>query len=177
MDKRGQMFLIAALFIVVIITSIYSIKVFVKTYEENTRPSELVNEIEFEGISVVDYGTYNDLTTEERTEKIEELMSYYTESNPNAEIKVVIGNQDGYVVTTGKWVETGGYTIGGTGSRISIPKVTSTEIICSPKCEKAVVTTSSGNSYDFDLTDRGNNFYVVFYNKEDTGEITVATNK
>ena len=177
-NKTGQMFIIAALVIVVIIMGVFSTKVAVRTYRENTRVADYVDEIELEGVSVVDHGTYIGLTKEETTAQIEELISYYTEANPNAEIKVVVGNQDGYTVTTGKWKEVSNVCSREIGCLTSnIPIISSEEIPCSPKCDKAIITSTLGNTYDFDLTDRGINFYVVFINTEDNGEITVATNK
>ena len=95
-QKKGQFFLIAALVIVVIILGLASIQVSTKVSKENVRIYDLTNEIDLEGKSVVDHGVFADKTPAEVEDYMEELLTYYVETNPDSNFAIVYGDTEGY---------------------------------------------------------------------------------
>jgi len=78
LNKKGQFYLVAALVIIIIMTSIVTYKSYIKTAPVSYKVYDLGNELSLETAEVVDYGIYSQTEQQEIMETWAKNFSKYT---------------------------------------------------------------------------------------------------
>lgn len=161
MNKRGQIFLIAALIIVLIMAG-FGVYNAVSTPKEDKRTYDLSNEIKYETNQIIDSGVYSG-SEQEIMGRINQTLSYYATANPDSEIVIVYGDENTLKLGNGTnlfytFVDTGTVSIGnGAGLDLRQRNVTEADVDVESNRIEVVL---KDNSYDFNITE-GQNFYLV----------------
>jgi hypothetical protein len=161
MNKRGQIFLIAALVIVVILAG-FGIYNYVTTTGDDQRVYDLSKEIKFENSKIIDYGVYslNEINTSNR---LIDTVDYYARENPDTEIIVISGDEKTLKSGNATNIFYGFKDIGGIGvgdnSDLEIKQRNITAARTEVVGDKIKVILGDGE-FEFDIVD-GENFYLV----------------
>jgi len=161
MNKRGQIFLIAAL-VIVLIMSGFGIYNAVSTPKEDKKVYDLSQEIKYETNQIIDSGVYSG-TEGEIVDKINQTLDYYAKMNPDSEIIIIygdentlrLGNETNLFYT---FVDTGSVSIGNSAG-LKLQKRNVTEADVEVKSNKIEVLLKN-SKYSFNITE-GQNFYLV----------------
>jgi len=199
MDKKGQVYIIAALIIVILIVGLGTIYNYAKAPEKETYVYDLSKEIDFESSKVIEQGTITPDTNIQ--EKVKEIIDHYQETivprTRTELIAVLVGPSTGYDAKAYYYrpvessIEVAADSSGeGVTYRIvtvqplegcvtSTPNAGRTTIVVkidrdSDPCEEEVTTqsTQQPGEFIFDLKE-GENFFIVLI-KEKAGETFVA---
>ncbi len=177
MNKKGQFFLIAAVIIVGIIITISAINISTKpSAKEQTALYDLTDEIDYESSKLIDYGIYQEKSSEQTDSAILSLVQNYSMANPGTDLLLVYGNQSSLTVlyynktlTGSIGFSTGGGTISGTQYTMT-PTVPS--YVLSP--DTVNVQLSEDYTIPFELQ-TGENFFIRLEKK--VGEETIVAQK
>lgn len=165
MNKRGQVFLMAALIIAGILISLVRISNKSITRDEPEAFFDLSDEISFETKRVLDYGVINSVSN--INDSVSALLSNYSENIGNQDVAFVYGNAvDGIYAYYYKQINIIGATIlGGIAVPINIASGTQIEAQYSQVANTATIRIE-GIDYTFNLKP-GQNFYFVLAKDED----------
>src|SRR3990170_1035698 len=94
MNKRGQIFLIAALVIVGILAGLVTIYNTTRSSSEDITVYDLSKEINFESSQVLDHGILYSTPSEQSGNNIKNLTDYYAKTNSGNEIIIAYGTTD-----------------------------------------------------------------------------------
>jgi hypothetical protein len=186
-DKRGQFYILSAIIIALVVTSVSSVIThgFVKSEPKSTK--ELSNALKIESNNVIKYGISNeeniDLIMESFTQK--DLIDYFALS-PDFEttnITFVYGNRNELKILEYSKENTGEASLGNSGMKIRKPKMEIRKVSPEdlkrehpsrgPNDENDLTVNVSGQNYNFRL-EEGQTFYFVIQNYKG-GEIFVET--
>ncbi len=177
MQKRGQLFLIAAFVIIAILIGLGTVYVSTNAPKEDTQVYDLSKEVDFEASQVIDNGVFTGKSQSEIDSRIQNITTTYAKLNPESDIAVYYGNASQLNVITYTVNEAGriGFDFGGTPLTVSnLPR----RIVNKGTLSSTVggtVEVKFGNppiSNKFNLTP-GQNFFIVI-KKEAGNERTVA---
>ena len=154
-NKRGQMYLIAAVIIVTIVLGFAAISNYSRT-KSTIRLYNLKEDLEIASENVLEYGIYNEYDDQDMQLLIENFIQLYTEYiGEGIEIYFVYGNRDKIYVTT--YSELSSINVGDETILITSGELTTQEFI--PTGNKVVVQID-GVEYEFNLKS-GENFYFI----------------
>lgn len=157
-SKKGQIFIIAAIIIIVVLISLAGISnksYFTKTPEKFY---DLSNNLQLEGYNLYDYGKYNKKDAKEIINNFTEVFSNYIQATgENTEFMVIQGNNRNVTWTTYE-SSVGGVSLGSmevqSGSLSAYPHSL-------PSPGNSVTITFSNNTYNFELTDEDTVIFVL----------------
>jgi hypothetical protein len=157
MQKRAQFYLIAALIIIGVIAGLTAIYNSATPQKENTVVFYLAEEINYEASQILDSAAINDFSPDP---KVEELMNYYSQSNPNKDFLLVYGSTIplNYILYSNKQATIDSQLLSQTGT------ITPSDFIV--EFDGVLVK-------DFDLTPGRTIFLIVQQEKQ--GEVFIAT--
>lgn len=167
MNKRGQVFLVAALIIVGIVLSIIRIFNEGTAREEPESFFDLGEEISFETKRVLDYGIINESANVGALAS--ELLNKYSENIAKNDVAFVYGDAERTSLYAYYYnrTEIAAVSVYGTSTRINVVTGSQIEINHSVQDKKATIKIN-GVDYAFDLKP-GQNFYFVIA-KDEEGE-------
>jgi hypothetical protein len=183
MNKGGQFFLIAAITIIIVIVSVITISNYTEKKNE-VKLYDLKQEMGIESQQVLDYGTYNNLDSNEMRTLMENFIRNYVgyiEEQKN--IYFIFGNKQEINALGYQEIDEESVCI-----KLNPPEGNSQNTECIPLEMQQTQTFSSGegsinvvvirienNEYQFRLKP-GENFYFVIWQKSG-GQKTVVTNE
>lgn len=155
LNKRGQMYLIAAVIIVTIVLGFAAISNYSRT-KSTIRLYNLKEDLEIASENVLEYGVYNEYSDEEMQNLIENFIQLYTEYiGEGIEIYFVYGNRE--LITVATYSDLGAINVGDELLEITSGELTTQ--VFEPQGNKVVVQID-GIEYEFDLKS-GENFYFI----------------
>jgi hypothetical protein len=164
MNKKGQFFLIAALVIIGVVAGLTAVYNQARISVEYTAVYDLTNQINFEGSQVVAHGVLNG-DVDDILERLEELIAFYSETNPDSDFIAIYGNGEKlwFIVYAG--VDTGGVNIefGDSSLEVSDPTPVSPETFGPynyPSQSGLITVELGGEEYEFDV-EPGQTFYII----------------
>jgi hypothetical protein len=154
-NKKGQMYLIAAVIIVTIVLGFAAISNYSRT-KNTIRLYNLKEDLEIASENVLEYGVYNEYNDEEMQDLIEDFIQLYTEYiGEGIEIYFVYGNRN--LITIATYSDLDSIDIEDETILITSGEVTTK--VFEPQGNKVVVQIES-IEYEFDLKS-GENFYFI----------------
>jgi hypothetical protein len=173
MQKKGQMYIVAALIIASLIIGLSSIYNYARSTKEDTSIFDLSKEIDYETSRVIDSGVFNQ---ENFSINVDSISKYYADLNPHSELITLTGNLESSEIIAHhyKLDQTGTVCIqtGACSGLNFFTKIKQTPIQI-PSGNQVQVVLDQGETYDFELK-TGENFYIVLI-KEDENEKIVAS--
>jgi hypothetical protein len=177
MNKRGQVFLIAALLIVLIAISITSLGTFASASPQPKIISDLKSDLERESSEIIDYGIYNNQNLEDLTDQfIEEKFSpYFFQKTDNSNIIFVYGNKTNLKAVKYNTESTGTISanIGGNINWINSGIFTQ-EIKITDTTSGTTTVTLLNRDYIFKLREHEMFYFIIIQQKEN--EIYIKKN-
>jgi len=170
LNKRGQIFLIAAIVIIGIIVGLVTVVNIVKVGNENKGFYDLADEVGFETKQVLDYGVYN---SQDTNALIEEFLIKYADYISQERVLFIFGNETNI---TGLFfnqsvIGSVGINAGGVSNEIIIQDITeeTAEVLFD---DGEVTVIINGIPYIFKLKPGQNFFFVII--KDENEESFVA---
>lgn len=170
MDKRGQFFLIAAIVAIGIFAGLTTVFNYARTNPPGEQFYDLTDEVGFETKRVIDYGIYS---ASETDSLVDSFLSNYSDYLGQDQAVFIYGNSSNVVAiffdasaNIGSIEIGSGQTLPVSGGEINVQNVASGENI------ENVVVNVSNLTYDFELRQGQNFFFVVV--KEENDEKFVA---
>lgn len=161
MNKMGQFYLAAAIVIVVIIIGFAAIQNYTRK-QSSIQLYDIKEELGIEGGKVLDYGTYNLDSDEDKEQLLQDFTSNYSEyAGEGKNLYFIFGNTQKIYVIKYEEVVSGSISIN-VGSRRSGLQtfIKGGEITTYVPEGNEVTLTIGGLDYDFTLK-RGENFYFI----------------
>tara|TARA_Y100000310_G_C20076263_1_gene531706 strand:+ start:10 stop:543 length:534 start_codon:yes stop_codon:yes gene_type:complete len=175
MNKRGQVFLMAAVLIAGVILGVSNIELSITVGDPNEAFYDLSEEVGFEIKKVLDYGTFNDEDVRGLLADDKEFILEYEEYIEKEQLALIVGNESNMVIY---WFEkdssgTVGLSSGGDSANfvIAITDVMARNATVSKSGDKVIVEIND-IEYEFELRDGQNFFFVMIKHKD--GEKFVA---
>ncbi len=173
MQKRGQLYFVAALIIVVLIIGLGAVYNYANSTQEDSSVFDLSEEIDYETSRVIDRGIF---TGEANiNEKVSAITEYYANRNPNSELVTILGNTTQIIAYHYQLDEAGTICIqtGACSGILFFQKERRFPRSVVQDNNIVTVNLNDGSSHRFELK-QGQNFYLVLIkNKE--GEKFVAS--
>jgi len=162
MHKRGQFFLIAALVIVLLILSVGTIYNSAKVQREDTKVSDLSNEIGYESAKVLDSGVYTSLNQEDINNHVAELAGNYSSTYSDSDFIIVYGNAtDLEIYNYTSCTSLGEVSLGAVSTEVCTGNETITDADRYISADgKKLTLLVGGIPYVFNL-EKGQNFYII----------------
>lgn len=174
MDKRGQFYLITALFVILILFGTSSIATYTSVKPEPKTITDISNDLNRETYKIIEYGIFNERDLKEIESKFagEDISKYVLKKSEDANIVFVYGDkEDINALSVGK-TDTGNITIG--NSNFQANNEYSRKI--KPVVENGLVKVKVLNKeYDFKIKDNEMFYFLIV--KERDGEIFVERNE
>jgi hypothetical protein len=178
MNKKGQMFLVAALIIVTLAIGLTTIYTSVQAPKEDTSVYDLSDEISFEGASVLDHGVFSPESDLEGN--INSLRKDYSALNPDSDVIIVYGDKETITQVTyyESSVDSGSVTFGAGGSDITVQTFQKRELL-----SVTPVIDENTNTVTISLPDlppqkfilsEGQNFYIIISKQNGEEKYVVA---
>lgn len=179
-QKRGQFYLVAAIIIIAVIITIFTVSNYISK-KETIKLFDLGEELSIESQNVLDYGVYSTLSDEDMDILLVRLIENYVDDPGN--LYVIFGDRQGMTVMAYQelteaedvYVSTGGTSH---PLLISISDETGEGLYTTSPSETnidKIVITIGDHEYEFALGN-GENFYFVI-SQEIGGERYVATGR
>ena len=171
LNKRGQIFLIAAIVIISIVVGLVTVVNVVRVGSENKAFYDLADEVGFETKQVLDYGVYN---AQDTNALIEEFLIKYANYIAQERVLFIFGNQTNVTGLFFNNTQVGGVGIGyGTiPGFITIRDITGEEAEVSI-VDSTVIVLINEIPYIFDLKP-GQNFFLVIIKDENEESFVAA---
>ena len=170
MQKRGQLYIVAAIIIASLLIGLGAIYNYASSQKEDLSVIDLSKEIDFETSRVIDRGIFRG---ENATAQVENITEYYANINPKNELTIIYGNSTDIIAYHYKLDDAGNVCIQtGACSGLSFFK----KIRTSPSLIKNLNTIQvilGDSTYEFNLK-AGQNFYLVLIKSDQQGKIVVA---
>ncbi|MEK6914765.1 MAG: hypothetical protein AABW83_03895 [Nanoarchaeota archaeon] len=174
MNKRGQFYLIASIFIVLIIFGTSSIATYTIIKPEPRTITDLSNDINRESYKIIEYGIFNNKNLNELSSKFagEEISKYVLKKDEDANILFLYGNKnDINAIAIGK-EDTGNIEIGEFNFQVNNDFSRKIKPIIKNDLVEVKI---SGKKYNFKIKD--NEMFYFLMVKEKDGEIFVERNE
>jgi len=183
-SKKAQFYLIAAIIIIGIIIILASVTNYIVTKKKNVKIYDLGEEFKEEGTRVADYGIYNAATeARDPAELMEDLSGYFSdyseEKEKGSELVFVFGNTTDLKYVTYTSENTGEVKlVFPTGQNFNVPgddvktKNVGSAIPIAPFDQ--VQVTLLKQTYNFELHEGENFFFVIAKNMTDTEDVYIA---
>ena len=182
-NKRGQFYIIAAIFILMILFGMTTVTTYAIVKPEPRTIEDLSNELSREGYHIVEHGIYNEKDLNVLIEQFigEDIGNYLLKTTKNVNIVFVYGNREKVYSLTYLKANTGNIGVGGadwrpTGSfskKRNIP-VNSLDKTIELNIEVTEEKGTRNYKYLFDLRDNEMFYFVIL--KERDGEIFIERN-
>lgn len=166
MDKNGQFFIIASVFIVLILFGMASVSTYAIVKPEPKTISELRTELNREGFKVVEYGIYNKENLENLSDNFlgEDVARYFLQKIDDANIIYVYGDKNNLNSVTYSEVNTGVINIGGA----NFNRYTKFAKKGKPKIERNFAKVEVlGRDYSFKLKNNEMFYFVIVQKRGD----------
>ena len=174
MDKRGQFYIMAAIFVVLVLFGTASLSTYAIVKPEPKTIFEVSSELDRETYNIIEYGIYNNknLTSLADSFAGEDVAKYFLKKTNNANIVFVYGNKENINALHFKNANTGSIDIGGTNFKFfnSFSKKGKPFI----DVNFAIIEVLK-NNYSFELKDNEMFYFVIV--QEIGEEIFVKRNK
>lgn len=174
MNKRGQFYLITALFVILILFGTSSVATYTAVKPEPKTITDISNDLNRETYKIVEYGIFNGKNLKEIESKFagEDISKYILKKSENANIIFVYGNnKDINVISVGK-VDTGKITIANSNFGPNNEYSLKTKPIVKDGLVKVKVL---NKEYDFKIKENEMFYFLIV--KEKDGEIFVERNE
>lgn len=183
MNKRGQFFLIAAFVIILILFGLSAIYTTVQTTSTDTAVYDLTKEIKYEANVVIDSGTFNALTEEQKNKNVQNLTDYYASANLGTDFIVIFGNQTSMTALFYKTEDTGSIGIDlGTGPSVAsyagdLRKYNSTFQLGTDNEVTIILDKDQDQEISYTFTVKPGQMFFLILKKERQGEQFVSATK
>lgn len=160
-NKFGQFYLAAAIVIIVVIVGFAAVQNYTQK-QSSIKLYDVKDELGIEGGKVLDFGTYNVESDEDKKQLMLDFVNNYSEyAGEGRNLYFVFGNQQKIYVITYEEITTGSISVsfGDTQSTVDIFKK-SGEIEEYAPTENSVTITIGEIDYTFELK-KGENFYFI----------------
>jgi hypothetical protein len=178
MNKRGQFYIIAAVLIIVIVSSITAVTNYAITNPSPKPLESLSNNLEQEGPRIVDYGIYtrNDVNNVLNNFTSNDFAPYFLKKTNNPNIVFVYGNKTNLYGVVYNLTSTGTITasIGGQTTWDTTGIYAKTTIINPAPGSSSVNVTMLGKTFQFDLRNNEMFYFVIMQQKQ--GETYIKKN-
>ena len=181
--KRAQFYLIAAIFIVMIIITILSVRTYIVAKPEPRKLQDISSELSEEGARIVDHGIYTDSDLEIILNTFDtDYGPYFLKKTDATNIVFIYGDKDDLYSVQYKEGDTGtvSATIGSWGVESTIPGTISVREKIKTKDSDTglyldtVEVEILGKTFEFDLRD--NEMFYFLLTQEKEGDIYVERN-
>jgi asparagine N-glycosylation enzyme membrane subunit Stt3 len=180
MDKRGQFYIVAAMIIVIAVSSIASLTTYAAVKPEPRTLEDMNSELNEEGLRVVEYGIVNSVSN--LNSLLEEFTTnkyapYFLQKTNNANIVFLYGNKNRQInAVQYKTKSTGQISanIGSGSSAWNEVNSFSEKVDISVTGNKVTVNMNS-QDYEFQIKDNEVFYFLMIQEKE--GEVYVETNQ
>ncbi|MCA9485630.1 MAG: hypothetical protein KC506_02185 [Nanoarchaeota archaeon] len=179
MNKRGQFFLIAAFVIVGILVGLVTVYTSAETLPEDPTVFDISSQLNFEGASVIDHGSFNSLSRQDKINHLKSITDSYAKLNPGTDFIIIYGNSSNLSVTTYTSQDTGtvGLTFGSQPTNQFVSHQRENVYELDPQGQNKVTILIDPNDknvrHTFDLKP-GETFFIIA-KEEKQGERYVAT--
>lgn len=173
MKKRGQFYIIAAVVIVIIILSLAQITNYIVSKKEPLKFYDLSEELNEEGARVIDYGVYNsqDIQAVIRNYLGNYFINYSKEKERDTKFLFLYGDMNLVTAITYSRESTGTISIewgGGSFTLLGTANYIPDSNTFIPTADGKVNMTLLNNAYEFDLKEKGQNFFFVIARNAET---------
>jgi len=175
-NKRGQFYIITAIIIVVVISTLASVVTYVVINPEPRVMKDISDNLKEESARLIDYGIYNgeDVVSLQDNFAKEDFAEYILEKTNNANVTFVYGNRTNLTMVQ---YSMGGYP--GTCIGESCVTINPINVIITPieisLSEDYIIVNMLGKEYSFKLRDNQMFYFVI--TKENEGEVFVEDNQ
>ena len=169
MKKRGQFYLVAALVIIAVIASLTVVYNETKPSDKDLVIYDLSNEINFEILQLLDSGYFNALTPAQLNSSINSIVESYS-ATPSITDLVLIYGDNNKVNVIAYYLKDSGTACGAEGGCTRVVERTFESKIVYVTAG-SILFTMNNVSYNFNVEQYGQNFYLVLKNTDPTGQI------
>jgi hypothetical protein len=178
MNKRGQFYLIAAIIIVIIISSIASLSNYALTLPAPKAIDSFSSDLEEEGPRIIDYGIYSNQDVNILLENFaaNDFAPYFLKKSENSNVVFIYGNKTNLYGVKYNLASRGTIlaTIGGATTWNSLGIYAENVRLNPGPSERTVSVNLLGKEYIFELTDNRMFYFIIAQQKE--GETYVQRN-
>jgi hypothetical protein len=175
MNKRGQVFLMAAVLIAGVILGVSNIELSITVGDPNEAFYDLSEEVGFEIKKVLDYGTFNNEDVRELLAEDDKFILEYGEYIEKEQLALIVGNKSNMVTYWFEKNSSGNVGLSSGGDSASFD-ITITDVMARnatvSKLGNDVTVEINNIEYEFELRDGQNFFFVMIKHKD--GEKFVA---
>lgn len=173
MKKKGQFYLIAAVVIVIVILSLSQITNYIVSKKEPLKFYDLSEELNEEGARVIDYGVYNSQDIQAVIQNYLEnyFINYSKEKESETKFLFLYGDRNLVTAITYSRESTGEISIvwgGGSFTLEATDSYVPDNRTFIPTSDGKVNITLLDNTYEFDLKEKGQNFFFVIARDAET---------
>ncbi len=173
MKKRGQFYLIAAIVIVIVILSLSQITNYLVSKKEPLKFYDLSEELNEEGARVIDYGVYNSQNIQAIIQDYlaNYFINYSKEKESETKFLFLYGDRNLVTAITYSRESTGEISIvwgGGSFTLEATANYVPDSNTFTPTADGKVSMTLLNNTYEFDLKEKGQNFFFVIARDAET---------
>lgn len=160
--KKGQFYLIGAIVIILIIFGFFGVRNVIKSDKDSERIYDLRDELNFESVSVVEYGLYK-----QKPEEMKQLLDDFTDkyidfAGQGKNLYFIFGNENEVIIKGQEEVLSGsiGIQIGETISNIPTLQEKKYYQIFQREGSNQIIVKIKDQDYNINLQ-RGQNFYFI----------------
>jgi hypothetical protein len=175
-NKRGQFYLVAAIIIVLALSTLASVATYAVVKPKPRSVTDLGSELSEEGARIVEYGIMN------ADDKVEEFASevyapYFLRKTENANVVFIYGNKNNLKAIQYYTSSTGSISanIGSGSTSWAILNDFANQTAITGITEDVVRVTMFGTEYEFELRDNEMFYFLIIQEKE--GEVYVEKNE
>ena len=176
MNNRAQFFLIAAVIIVFLVSSLVVVHNKAESKKEDSFTYDLEKEIVYESGKTFDVGTFQAKEDSQVNSEIENLSDSYSKLNPKTDFVFIYGNESEVVFLQYDSTDTGGVSISFGGNAVEFDtEQTRRQRVSLPRTGNALQLNLDEARFEFNLR-QGKNFFTLL-KKENEGERFVAVSE
>ena len=175
-NKRGQFYIVAAIIIVLVLTSLTTIKTYANIKSNPQIIENIGSNLKVETPKIIDYGVYNGNDTNSLMGNFssKDFAAYFLTKTDYANAVFVYGNKDGLHRVNYTKGESGTIELGGTIIQLKNSKVEVGEITLENKGKDSVEVEILKKKHKFKLKD--NQIFYFIITKEENGENYIERN-
>lgn len=161
MKKRGQFYIVAAVIIVMVVSSMASVSVYTAVKPSKSTISELSDDLNREGFKIVEYGIYNNENVGDLMGDFigEDVADYFLKKSDDADIVYLFGDKDNLKSIHYVTEDTGSISVGGSGwNQFDTHSVIRDVQV---QGDQLISVDIQGREYSFDLTNNQMFYFVI----------------
>lgn len=176
MNKRGQFYIVAAIIMILVLSSLASVSTYVIAKSKSKSVRDLSNELNEETSRIIDYGIYNkeNLSSLMYNFTQKDFADYLLHKSPGTNITFIYGNKNELNAVQYFWGGSGQVSIGRASYRTNEISGENLPVTILEQ-EGLLNVTLLKKDYYFKL--RENEMFYFAIIKEENGEISVETNQ